>query len=148
MKLKIEFSRTALAAIAGLTAAIRSLTEDPGVSIGVVEESTDAQSIPEAVQEKQKTKTAGKSKTTKKVVKKAADVEAPKQEPDVCEEPGRAITLEELRAILIQASGERGEHREAVLEVIKSYGVDTLPEIPEDKWESVAADIKKLNGRA
>ena len=134
MKLKIEFSRTALAAIAGLTAAIRSLTEDPGVSIGVVEE-------------KQKTKTAGKSKTTEKAVKKAADVEASKQEPDVCEEPGRAITLEELRAILIQASGERGEHREAVLEVIRSYGVDTLPELPEDKWESVAADIKKLSGR-
>jgi hypothetical protein len=57
-------------------------------------------------------------------------------------EPGKKLTIAEVRAYVAERT--RPENRAQIRAILKSFGVAKLTELPEDKYESMMAEVAKL----
>jgi hypothetical protein len=57
-------------------------------------------------------------------------------------EPGKKLTIAEVRAYVAERT--RPENRAQIRAILKGFGVAKLTELPEDKYESMMAEVAKL----
>lgn len=87
---------------------------------------------------------AEKDGKNRKTALEAIDREWEKREESTSETEEPTVKVEDLRALARPILLAKDERRAQIAEKLKSYGVDTVPNVPEDKREEFAAFLQEI----
>ena len=62
------------------------------------------------------------------------------------EETKTNLTLEEVRKVLVEKSRASKENQEAIKNILKNHGADTLSKLSPELYETVLEEVKTLDG--